>query len=278
MTLPWGGGSQQSAQYLYYRSGCWFAGWLNRTICQGGCVGRIRILLVDDDVRLSGLLSRFLGEHTFDVRVAADGREMYQRLETSAFDLLILDINLPGDDGLALCQQLRRRGNRMPIIMLTARGDDADRITGLELGADDYLTKPFNPMELLARIRAVLRRQPMQHLNLHGTRGSVYRFDDFVLNVPQQMLYKRSEPIHLSTGEYALLRLFLSQAGQPLTREQLVLGMASREHQPDQRAVDMLVSRLRKRLDAEGAAESVIRTLRGIGYVFVADVHEGLVA
>ena len=232
-----------------------------------------RILLVDDDARLSSLLSRFLGEHQFDVRVAADGREMYRRLELSAFDLLILDINLPGDDGLTLCQQLRRRGKRIPIIMLTARGDDADRINGLELGADDYLTKPFNPMELLARIRAVLRRQPVA-FGLHDAQGSGYRFGEFVLNVRQQMLYKGEEAIHLSTGEFALLRLFLSEVRQPLSREQLVLRMASRAHQPDQRAIDMLVSRLRKRLDAPSATESMIRTLRGIGYMFVAEVVE----
>lgn len=232
-----------------------------------------RILLVDDDVRLSALLSRFLGEQKFDVRVAGNGREMYRRLELYAFDLLILDINLPGDDGLMLCQQLRRRGNRIPIIMLTARGDDADRINGLELGADDYLTKPFNPMELLARIRAVLRRQPVA-FELHDAQGGEYRFGEFVLNVRQQTLCKGGWAVHLSTGEFALLRLFLSEVGQPLSREQLVLRMASRAHQPDQRAIDMLVSRLRKRLDAPSATESMIRTLRGIGYMFVAEVDE----
>lgn len=233
-----------------------------------------RILIVDDDVRLSGLLSRFLGEHQFDVRVAAHGREMYRRLESTSFDLLILDINLPGEDGLSLCQQLRRRGNLVPIIMLTARGDDADRINGLELGADDYLTKPFNPMELLARIRAVLRRQPVAHYGLHSAQGGAYAFGEFVLNIREQLLYKGAEVIRLSTGEFALLRLFVSEVGQPMSRHQLVLRMASREHQPDQRAIDMLVSRLRKRLDAPLAAESMIRTLRGIGYVFVAEVSE----
>lgn len=233
-----------------------------------------RILLVDDDVRLSGLLSRFLGEQKFDVRVAADGREMYRRLENTVFDLLILDINLPGEDGLTLCQQLRRRGNRIPIIMLTARGDDADRINGLEIGADDYLTKPFNPMELLARMRAVLRRQPTVRYELHDAHGVGYRFGEFLFNVREQMLYKGTETIHLSSGEFSLLRLFLNEVGKPLSRDQLVLRMASREHQPDQRAIDMLVSRLRKRLDTPSADESMVRTVRGIGYVFVADVTE----
>lgn len=231
-----------------------------------------RVLLVDDDIRLSGLVSRFLGEQGFDVRTTTNGREMYRVLDGGLFDLLILDINLPGDDGLALCRQLRRRGNRIPIIMLTARGEDADRIKGLELGADDYLTKPFNPHELVARMRAVLRRQPPVGMMLHEVESIVYRFGDFTLNVRQQALYKGSAPIRVSTGEFALLRLFLAEAGQPLTRSQLVLRMASREHQSDQRAVDMLISRLRKRLDDPAATESMIRTLRGIGYVFVADV------
>jgi len=233
-----------------------------------------RILLVDDDVRLSSLLSRFLGEHKYDVRVAPSGRDMYRRLEAGSFDLLILDINLPGDDGLSLCQQLRRRGETIPIIMLTARGDDADRINGLELGADDYLTKPFNPMELLARIRAVLRRQPTPHISLHRVQSGTFRFNDFVLDVRQHQLIKGAEAVHLSTGEFALLQLFIHQAGQPMSRQQLVSRMASREHQPDQRAIDMLVSRLRKRLDAPGATESMIRTVRGVGYVFIADVAE----
>lgn len=232
----------------------------------------VRVLLVDDDVRLSGLVSRFLGDQGFDVRTTVNGREMYRMLDGGLFDFLILDVNLPGDDGLELCRQLRRRGNQMPIIMLTARGEDADRIKGLELGADDYLTKPFNPHELVARMRAVLRRQPTTGFVLHEVESVIYRFGDFVLDARQQLLFKGSEPIRLSTGEFALLRLFLTEAGQPLTRSQLVLRMALREHQSDQRAVDMLISRLRKRLDDPTATESMIRTLRGIGYVFVAEV------
>lgn len=231
-----------------------------------------RILLVDDDVRLSGLLFRFLGEQGFDVKVAANGRDMYRLLDGASFDLLILDINLPGDDGLVLCRQLRQRGNRIPIIMLTARGEDADRINGLELGADDYLTKPFNPRELVARMRAVLRRQSVSGSALHEMESVAYRFGGFVLDAKHQTLHKEHEPIRLSSGEFALLRLFLTEVGQPLTRNKLVARMASREHQPDQRAIDMLVSRLRKRLDDPAQSESMIRTVRGVGYVFVADV------
>lgn len=232
----------------------------------------IRLLLVDDDVRLSGLLFRFLGEQGFEVKLAANGRDMYRLLENAFFDLLILDINLPGDDGLTLCRQLRQRGKRIPIIMLTARGEDADRISGLELGADDYLTKPFNPRELVARIRAVLRRQPSAAMALHETDSVCYRFGQFVLDARQQLLLKGAEQIRLSTGEFALLRLFLAEVGQPLTRQQLVQRIASREYQADQRSVDMLVSRLRKRLDEPAAHESMIRTVRGVGYVFVTEV------
>lgn len=231
-----------------------------------------RILLVDDDVRLSGLLFRFLGEQGFEVKLAGNGREMYRLMENAFFDLLILDINLPGDDGLTLCRQLRQRGKRIPIIMLTARGEDADRISGLELGADDYLTKPFNPRELVARIRAVLRRHPSPALALHESDSVCYRFGHFVLDTRQHLLLKAAEQIRLSTGEFALLRLFLTEVGQPLTRQQLVQRIASREYQADQRAVDMLVSRLRKRLDEPSAHESMIRTVRGVGYVFVPEV------
>ena len=232
----------------------------------------IRLLLVDDDVRLSGLLFRFLSEQGFVVKLAANGRDMYRLMEHAFFDLLILDINLPGDDGLTLCRQLRQSGKRIPIIMLTARGEDADRISGLELGADDYLTKPFNPRELVARIRAVLRRQSPAALALHETDLVCYRFGQFVLDTRQQLLLKGAEQIRLSTGEFALLRLFLTELGQPLTRQQLVQRVASREYQADQRSIDMLVSRLRKRLDDPAARESVIRTVRGVGYVFVTEV------
>ena len=231
-----------------------------------------KILLVDDDVRLSALLFRFLGEQGFDVKVAGNGRDMYRLLDFASFDLLILDINLPGDNGLVLCRQLRQRGKRIPIIMLTARGEDADRINGLELGADDYLTKPFNPRELVARMRAVLRRQSVSGSALHAMGSAAYRFGDFLLDAKQQVLLKGGEPIRLSSGEFALLRLFVTEVGQPLTRSKLVASMASREHQPDQRAIDMLVSRLRKRLDDPAVEESMIRTVRGVGYVFVAEV------
>lgn len=231
-----------------------------------------RILIVDDDLRLRELLFRFLGEQGFEVKMVGNGRDMYRLMDYDFFDLLILDINLPGDDGLSLCRQLRQRGKRIPIIMLTARGEDADRISGLELGADDYLTKPFNPRELVARIRAVLRRQSVAGASLHEIALVVYRFGVFVLDLKQQALFRDREQVRLSSGEFALLRLFLTEVGQLLSRDVLVSRMTSREHQPDQRAIDMLVSRLRKRLDDPKANESMIRTVRGLGYMFVTEV------
>lgn len=234
-----------------------------------------RVLVVDDDVRLSGLLSRYLGEQGFSVEVAADGEEMYGALDRQAFDLLILDVNLPGEDGMVLCDQLRRRGNRIPVIMLTARGDGSDRVGGLELGADDYLTKPFNPRELIARMRAVLRRQPLASVALHQVSDICYRFNGFELDVSRQSLNKNGEQIHLSTAEYALLRIFLAEPGHPLPRELLVARMTSREFQSDQRSVDMLISRLRKRLDSMDDVNSMIRTVRGVGYMLVAEVSKG---
>ena len=232
----------------------------------------ISVVLVDDDLRLRSLLTRYLTDEGFEIRGAADGLEMQACLEASVPDLLILDINLPGEDGMSLCRKLRQAGVRLPIIMLTARGEEADRINGLELGADDYLTKPFNPRELVARMRAVLRRPAVTGTALHQTDATLYRFGGFALDLKRQMLLRAGDAVHLSSGEFALLRLFLSEAGKPLSRDQIVARMASREHQPDQRAIDMLVSRLRKRLDNSTMAESMIRTVRSVGYVFVADV------
>lgn len=232
----------------------------------------ISVVLVDDDLRLRSLLTRYLTDEGFEIQGAADGLEMQACLEASVPDLLILDINLPGEDGMSLCRKLRQSGVRLPIIMLTARGEEADRINGLELGADDYLTKPFNPRELVARMRAVLRRPAVIGAALHQTHMTLYRFGGFTLDLKRQMLLRAGNAVHLSSGEFALLRLFLSEAGKPLSRDQIVARMASREHQPDQRAIDMLVSRLRKRLDDSTMAESMIRTVRSVGYVFVADV------
>lgn len=231
-----------------------------------------QIVVVDDDVRLRSLISSYLAQEGFEVHAASNGEEAFPLIHEKKPELIILDINLPGADGLSICRKLRHTGLTTPIIMLTARGDDSDRIHGLEIGVDDYLTKPFNPRELVARMRAILRRQALAGFALYETDLAIYRFAGFELDLKRQTLSKNDEILHISSGEFGLLRLLLLEVGKPVSRDQLVARMASREHHPDQRAIDMLVSRLRKRLDDTDAKESLIRTLRGVGYMLVSDV------
>lgn len=231
-------------------------------------------LIVDDDVRLRKLISTYLEQQGFNTFQANDGQEAIEKILSSSYDIVILDINLPGISGLTVCKNLRQSGVSIPIIILTARGEESDRIHGLEIGADDYLAKPFSPRELVARIRAILRRSSVVNEDSLFTGVKLkYRFGDFVLDLTRQALFFGDEVIHLSSGEFALLHLFLLESGKPLTREYLVAKMVSREHQPDQRAIDMLVSRLRKKLDRAGDELSLIRTLRGLGYIFVCNVY-----
>lgn len=232
-----------------------------------------RILIVDDDLRLRNLVSTFLDTQGFETCHAADGEKALQIFFANTFDVVILDINLPITSGLIVCKKIRRSGINIPIIMLTARGEESDRINGLEMGADDYLTKPFSPRELVARIRAVLRRYAIKNESLFESVKLKYRFGQYVLDLKKQQLLNGSEKVvHLSSGEFALLHLFLLEAGKPLTRDYLVAKMASREHQPDQRAIDMLVSRLRKKLNLNTDEVSEIRSLRGVGYMLIGDV------
>lgn len=233
---------------------------------------RSQIVIVDDDERLRSLTSSFLSREGFDVHPAACGEDAFPLIYEKTFDLIILDINLPGIDGLSICRKLRHMGITTPVVMLTARGEDSDRIHGLEIGADDYLTKPFNPRELVARIRAILRRRNVAGYSLFKSDSVIFKFSGYVLDLKSQTLSKNGKNFHLSSGEFALLHLLLVEAGKPLSREQLVARMASREYQPDQRSIDMLVSRLRKRLDETNSTNSIIRTLRGVGYILIADV------
>lgn len=244
--------------------------------------GVASILVVDDDHDIRMLLASFLETHGFSVTKARDGLEMQSCLAAGHHDLAILDLMLPGQDGLELCRQLRQK-SAMPIIMLTARAEETDRIVGLELGADDYVTKPFNPRELLARIRAVLRRStgalaPAEPAAPFRT----YRFDGWTLSLDRREL---TDPagvmVDLSTGEFDLLLAFLEAPNRVLTREYL-LDVA--RNQPDavfDRAIDVQVSRLRKKIEPGEASKSgeaapaVIRTVRGAGYLFVPRVTRG---
>lgn len=227
------------------------------------------VLVVDDDAQIRQLAAKLLREHGLRVSVARDGREMWHVLDTAAIDLVILDIMLPGGNGLDLCRELRAR-TQLPIIMVTALGSDTDRIVGLEIGADDYLSKPFNPRELLARINAVLRRT--QAASGGTTRRSTHllTFNGWVLDIRRREL---SNPegviVDLSTGEYDLLQTFLDFPQQVLSRDQLMDSAKNRVATGYDRAIDIQVSRLRKKLDASEDGQAMIKTIRGTGYMFV---------
>lgn len=231
------------------------------------------ILVVDDDREIRDLLAKFLKQHGLRVSVAQDGRTMKQVLEDWAIDLVVLDVMMPGDDGLTLCRNLRAN-SKMPVIMLTAMGEETDRIIGLEMGADDYLAKPFNPRELLARIKAVLRRSSQQDSNIVQDDVETYRFNDWVFKPEQrELLNDEGMLVALSRGEYELLDTFLRHPNRVLNRDQLLDMARGREAIPFDRAIDVQVSRLRKKLKDDPKNPSLIKTVRGGGYMFSAKVE-----
>ncbi len=233
---------------------------------------RKKILIVDDDPRLRDLLRRYLGDNQFDVSLAHDGASMQRLMQRESFDLLILDLMLPGEDGLALLRRLRGQNDRTPVVMLTAKGDDVDRIIGLEVGADDYLAKPFNPRELLARINAVLRRAPPPEVpGGPGAAGEEVRFGPFVLSLGSRQLRRNDEPIALTTSEFAVLKVLAQHARHPLSRDKLMSLARGREYGAFDRSLDVQVSRLRKILETDPQQPRYIQTVWGVGYVFVPD-------
>ena len=190
------------------------------------------------------------------------------------FDVLILDLMMPGEDGLAILKRLRSEKDTTPIIMLTARGEDVDRILGLELGADDYLGKPFNPRELLARIHAVLRRRPRQDApGAPSLENEVVRFGDFELDLGTRVLKKNGEVVPLTTGEFAVLKAFARHPRQPLSRDKLMEMARGREYEAFDRSLDVQVSRLRKLLEPDPSKPRYLQTVWGLGYVFIPDGH-----
>lgn len=228
-----------------------------------------RILIVDDDVRLQALLLRYLTEQGFSVKAVGDGAELDQALKVGHFHLLVLDLMLPNEDGLSILRRLRGVGEEVPVILLTAKGDEIDRIVGLEMGADDYLPKPFNPRELVARIHAVLRRKGSQPVGAPAVREKVLRFGGCELNLATRSLRKGSEELSLTTGEFALLKVLATHPRLPLSRDQLAELARGREHEAFDRAIDVQISRLRKLIEANPAKPRLIQTVWGHGYVFV---------
>jgi len=229
-----------------------------------GPAARRRIVVVDDDQRLRALLEEFLVANGFELILRADGADLEVLLETDPPDLIVLDIMLPGEDGMAICRRLRGRGFDVPIIMLTGRGAEVDRIVGLEMGADDYLGKPFNPRELLARIEAVLRRSD-------SSRSRAARrlcFDDFVLDFERRELTRAGQQVALTNGEYELLAALAERPGRPLNRDQLLDRTRGREYDAIDRSIDVQISKLRRALEDDPAQPRYIKTVWGYGYVF----------
>ncbi|TSE36405.1 osmolarity response regulator transcription factor OmpR [Tepidimonas charontis] len=231
-----------------------------------------RVVIVDDDQRIRELLQRYLTQEGFDVLLAEDANRLERLRLRDPIDLIVLDWMLPGEDGLSICRRLRAGGDQTPIIMLTAKGEDVDRIVGLEVGADDYLPKPFNPRELLARMHAVLRRRPPpEPPGAAAADGTVVRFGPYTFDIGRRRLLRDDTELPLTTGEFAMLKALVRHPRQPLSRERLAVLARGREFEPFDRSLDVQVSRLRKLIEPDPANPRYIQTVWGVGYMFVPD-------
>ena len=231
-----------------------------------------RILIVDDDARLRELLLRYLSEQGFEVKAVGDGETLDKAMALKRYHLLVLDLMLPDEDGLAILRRLRGADENVPVILLTAKGDEIDRIVGLEMGADDYLPKPFNPRELVARIHAVLRRRaaPLPPGAPAIEEGQM-SFGEVTIDLATRALTRAGSTIPLTTGEFALLKVLLAHPRVPLSRDKLMELARGREYEVFDRAIDVQISRLRKLVEPDPAHPVHIQTVWGFGYVFVPD-------
>ncbi len=230
-----------------------------------------KILIVEDDARTRVLLERYLKDQGFAVVTLPDGRKLDETLAAYAVKLVILDLMLPREDGLSLCRRLRGAGRTVPIIMLTAKGDEVDRVVGLELGADDYLAKPFSPRELVARINAVLRRQAPVTPGAPPADATLARFGPWEFHRGARQLVRRGEVFALTTGEFAVLEALVNHPRQTLSREKLMDLARGRGHGVHDRSMDVQISRLRRIIEADPSDPQFIQTVWGFGYVFVPD-------
>jgi two-component system response regulator CpxR len=229
----------------------------------------VRLLLIDDDVELCALLKEFLKREGFGVEVEHEGRRGLDRAAAGGWDLVILDVMLPGMDGFAILRELRKK-SRIPVLMLTARGEDVDRIVGLELGADDYLAKPFNPRELAARIRAILRRT-----EAHPPERGPLEVNGVALDPASREVTVDGRRIEVTTLEFDILEMLMRAAGRVLSRDSLMEALYNRKTTPFDRSIDMHISHLRKKLEVD---RPFIKTIRGVGYQFCRTPEEGAVA
>jgi two-component system OmpR family response regulator len=225
----------------------------------------LRALLIDDDHRMAELLTEYFGQHGIEIVHAADGRSGLSRVEQEGFDVVLLDLTMPGMDGLEVCRRIRQRTVSLPVVMLTARGDETDRVVGLELGADDYLPKPFGPRELLARIRAVLRRAAPAAQSEH------VRVGDIEIDVSMRQVSVAGKPITLTALELDLLLALARRAGRVVPRDALFSLAGRSDTVVNDRTVDVHISHLRGKLGDDSRAQKRIRTVRGVGYVLVKD-------
>jgi two-component system OmpR family response regulator len=230
------------------------------------------ILLVEDDIEIGSLISRYLETNEFEVVVVRDGVAMDAALAERSFDLMILDLNLPGEDGLSICRRLRAE-RTLPIVVVTARGEDVDKILGLEMGADDYLTKPFNPRELLARIRSVLRRATA--VETTNSSRQVYRFAGWTLDLAARDLVGPDGTKTALTGaEFDLLHALCERPNRVLSRDQLIGLTHGPTEGPFERSIDTLISRLRQKIEVDPKTPKFIQTVRSEGYIFSAQVQK----
>ncbi|SKA17148.1 response regulator [Consotaella salsifontis] len=236
------------------------------------------VLIVDDHRDIRDLVGKFLSKHGLRITQAANGTEMWQALSNHRIDLIVLDLMLPGEDGLSLCRRLRAEGATTPVIMLTAMGEETDRVVGLEMGADDYMAKPFSSRELLARIKAVLRRTQMNAaaaavVPTVGDERAIARFTGWTLDLARHDLHRADGVVlPLSKGEYTLLVAFVERPKRVLSRDQLLDLARGRSAIPFDRSIDTQVSRLRRKLEDDPANPTLIKTVWGDGYMFTADV------
>ena len=228
-----------------------------------------RLLIIDDDKELCDLLQQFLSSAGFDVEAVHDGAVGARRALSGEHAAAVLDVMLPGSDGFTVLRQIRER-SRLPVIMLTARGEEADRISGLETGADDYLPKPFNPRELVARVNAVLRRrQPAGPPGAPASDTEIHRFGAFEFNLATRSLAREGKPVALTTGEFSVLKVLVQHPRQPLSRDKLMELARGREYEVFDRSIDVQISRLRKIVEQDPSHPKHIQTVWGFGYVFV---------
>jgi two-component system phosphate regulon response regulator OmpR len=227
------------------------------------------ILIVDDDPKIRDLTSQYLIEQGLNVHTANGGKEMDAFITNHVINLIILDLMMPEENGLAICQRLRGSGNTTPIIILTAKGDEIDRIVGLEMGADDYVSKPFNPRELLARINAVLRRNELKQTQ--SSTSENLAFGPFLFSSDTRSLTKNGTPISITSGEFELLKVFIDHPRQPLSRDQIMQLAKGRELDVFDRSIDVQISRLRKILEEDPTSPKFLQTMWGFGYIFVPD-------